>query len=161
MFVRFRQTKTRLQASLIQTHRADGKVRHEHVVMLGTVDVPPSIAGRLAFWQHLHERMAKRGNWIDAATQAKLLGDIHARIPMVTPDDMRAAQLANAKADTRFWEGVADLHAGAIEGNESLIASATRTKDAAPLSAPRPLRKPTPRTSSSAVRTCPVAWASR
>lgn len=47
---------------------------------------------------------------------------------MVTPDDVRAAQLANAKADAQFWKGVADLHAGTIEGNESLIASATRTK---------------------------------
>jgi hypothetical protein len=63
--------------------------------MLGTVDAPPSVAGRLAFWQSLHERMARLGNRLDAATQAKLLGEIHARIPMVTPDDLRALQLAN------------------------------------------------------------------
>jgi hypothetical protein len=90
MFVRFRQTKARPQASLIRSHRVDGKVRHEHVALLGTVDAPPSVAERLVFWQRLHERMARLGNRIDAATQAKLYGDIHARIPMVTPDDQRA-----------------------------------------------------------------------
>ena len=93
MFVRFRQTKTRLQASLVQTRWADGKVRHEHIALLGTVAASLPVAERLVFWQHLHERMAKLGNRIDAATQAKLLGNIHARIPMVTPDEVRALQL--------------------------------------------------------------------
>jgi hypothetical protein len=49
MHVRFRQTKTRLQASLIQTRREGGRVRNEHVASLGTVDAPASVAGRLAF----------------------------------------------------------------------------------------------------------------
>ena len=93
MFIRFRQTQTRLQVSLIRTHRVDGTVRHEHVAMLGTVDAPPSAAERLVFWQRLHERMAKLGNRIDAATQAKLYGDIHARIPMVIADEVRALLL--------------------------------------------------------------------
>jgi hypothetical protein len=47
MFVRFRQAKSRLQASLIQTRRADGRVRHEHFAMLGTFDAPASVGGRL------------------------------------------------------------------------------------------------------------------
>lgn len=38
MFVRFRQTRKRLQASIIETRRADGKVRHEHIAGLGSVD---------------------------------------------------------------------------------------------------------------------------
>ena len=131
MFVRFRQTKTRLQASLIAGRRVDGKVRHEHVAMLGTVDAPPSIAGRLAFWQSLHERMALLGNRIDSATQAKLYGDIHARIPMVTPDEQRALQLDNAKADAQVWDTLADMHGDTVEGHQGLIASAERTKTAA------------------------------
>jgi hypothetical protein len=131
MFVRFRQTKTRLQASLIQTRRVDGRVRHEHVAMLGTVEAPPSVAGRLAFWQGLHERMARLGNRVDAAAQAKLLGDIHARVPMVTPEEQRALQLANAEADAQAWGTIADLHAGTVEGQEGVIASAERAKGAA------------------------------
>lgn len=128
MFVRFRQTKTRLQASLIQSHRIDGKVRHEHVAMLGTVDAPPSVAERLVFWQRLHERMAKLGNRIDAATQAKLYSDIHARIPMVIPDEARALQLDNAKADAQLWGTMADLHADTASDHERLIAKAEATR---------------------------------
>ena len=48
--------------------------------------------------------MAKLGNRIDSAAEAKLLGAIHARIPMVTPDDVRAVQLANAKADAEVLD---------------------------------------------------------
>jgi hypothetical protein len=124
MFVRFRQTKTRLQVSLIRSYRVDGKVRHEHVAMLGTVDAPPSVAERLVFWRHLHERMAKLGNRIDAATQAKLLGDIHTRVPMVTPDEQRALQLDDAKADAQVWDTLADMNAGIVEGQVGLIARA-------------------------------------
>ena len=131
MFVRFRQTKTRLQASLIQTRRVDGRVRHEHVAMLGTVDAPPSVAGRIVFWQGLHERLARLGNRVDAATQAKLLGDIHARVPMVTPDEMRALQFDNAKADAEAWDAIAGMHGWVVEGHEGLIASAERAKAAA------------------------------
>jgi hypothetical protein len=58
MFVRFRQTKTRLQASLIETRRIGGKVRHEHIASLGSVPTLPSVADRIVFWQRLHERLA-------------------------------------------------------------------------------------------------------
>jgi hypothetical protein len=37
MFVRFRQTPRRLQASLVETRRSNGKVRHEHIASLGSV----------------------------------------------------------------------------------------------------------------------------
>jgi hypothetical protein len=39
MFVRFRQTAQRLQASLVETRRIDGKVRHEHIAGLGSVEM--------------------------------------------------------------------------------------------------------------------------
>ena len=58
MFVRFRQNMNRLQASPVETRRVEGKVRHEHVASFGSVERPPSIEGRLAFWQRLHERLA-------------------------------------------------------------------------------------------------------
>ena len=128
MHVRFRQTKTRLQASLIQTRREGGRVRNEHVAMLGTVDAPVSVAGRLAFWQSLHERLARLGNRIGAAAQAKLLGDIHARIPMVTADEQRALQIENAKADAQTWDTLAAMHAETAEGHAGLIANAERAK---------------------------------
>jgi hypothetical protein len=84
MFARFRQTDHRLQVSLVETRRIDGKVRHEHVASFGSVEVPPSVEDRITFWQRLHERLAKLSNRVDVTAQAKILGDIHARIPMVT-----------------------------------------------------------------------------
>ena len=58
MFVRCRQNNSRLQVSLVETSRIDGKVRHEHIASIGSVDVLPSVEDRLAFWQRLHERLA-------------------------------------------------------------------------------------------------------
>jgi hypothetical protein len=94
MFVRFRQYTDRLlQISIIETRRIDGKVRHELVARLGSVAVPPSVPDRLAFWQLLYERFAKLPNRVDAATQDKLLGQIHARIPMVIDDKQHNERL--------------------------------------------------------------------
>ena len=119
MFVRFRQTKTRLQASLVHTRRVDGKVRYEHVAMLGTSRRAASVAERFAFWQRLHDRLARLGNRLDAATQAKLLGAVHARIPMVTPDEVRALQLANAQADVRLWTGLPTCTRARLQGTRA------------------------------------------
>jgi hypothetical protein len=89
MFVRFRQAR-RLQVSLIETRRISGKVRHEHVASLGAVDVLPTVADRAAFWQGVYERLSKLSNRIDAAAEGKILGQVHARIPMVTIEELRA-----------------------------------------------------------------------
>jgi hypothetical protein len=40
MFTRFRQAGHRLQVSLVETRRADGRVRHEHVASLGSIRDP-------------------------------------------------------------------------------------------------------------------------
>jgi hypothetical protein len=126
MFVRFRQTKTRLQASLVETQRIDGKVRHEHIAMLGSVD-PASIPDRIAFWQALFERLAKLGNRI--ADQTKLLKQVHARIPMVTPDERRALQLENAEASVERWDSLAEGHADMIDRHNRLIATVEGYRD--------------------------------
>lgn len=104
MFVRFRQTGSRLPASLIETRRVDGKVRHEHIASLGSIATPLIVADRIAFWRRLHERLAKLDNRLDGEAQAKLLGVVHARIPMVTADEQRTLQLENAKADAQTWD---------------------------------------------------------
>jgi hypothetical protein len=114
MFVRYRETPRRLQVSLVETRRIDGKVRHEHVAALGSIEVPLSIAGRIEFWRRLHERLVTLANRIPA--QAKILGDIHARIPMVTAEEQRALQLENAEAEARFWAGINQMHDEQAEG---------------------------------------------
>jgi hypothetical protein len=125
MFVRFRQAR-RLQVSLIETHRVAGEVRHDHVASLGAVDAQPTVADRVMFLQGVHERLSKLSNRIDTATQGKILGDAHARIPMVTIEELRALQLDNAAADKRFWAHLDDMNREFAEGNKQLTASAER-----------------------------------
>jgi hypothetical protein len=87
MFTRFRIVGHRLQISLVETRRVDGKVSHEHIASLGSIHEPITTADRIAFWSRVHQRMAKLSNRIDASASGKILGDIHAKVPMVTIDD--------------------------------------------------------------------------
>ena len=127
MFVRFRQAGHKLQTSLIETRRVDGKVRHEHIASLGSIILPPSVADRITFWQRLHDRLVKLANRIDPEMHGKVLGAVHDRVPMVTADEQRALQLENAKADAQFWDRMADMHAGTAADHKGLAARAERT----------------------------------
>jgi hypothetical protein len=136
MFVRFRQSDRRLQASLAETRRQDGKVRHEHVAGLGSVPIALSPTDRLAFWTKLHQRLDALSNRVDAAQRGAILTAIHARIPMPTLDDQQAVQLERAQADARFWETLAEMHADDIEGHKTLLAMAqTKIAEREPLAA--------------------------
>ena len=82
---------------MVETRRENGRVRHEHVASLGSIEMLPSVAARIEFWRGLHERLAQLSNRLDAETRGKVMGAVHARVPMVTPDEQRALQLENAK----------------------------------------------------------------
>ena len=88
--------------------------------------MPPSVEDRITFWQRLHERLAKLSNRVDVTAQAKILGDINARIPMVTLDEQQAVKLENAKAEERLWSNIHDLHAGTVEDHKGLAAIVER-----------------------------------
>ena len=60
----------------METRRVGGRVRHEHIASLGSIETPLTVANRVAFWQRVHERLAKLSNRIDPATQGKICGDI-------------------------------------------------------------------------------------
>lgn len=80
--------------------------------------------GRLAFWQRLHERLAKLANRVDGALQGKVLGNVHALIPMVTLDEQRTVQLENAEADEKFRAGHRDMNQATAEDHTKLSAKA-------------------------------------
>jgi hypothetical protein len=82
MCVRFRKTPRRLQVSILKTSRKAGKVASEHVASLGSVTLPMTVRGRQAFWVYLWDRLATLSNRVGAA--------VHARIPMVLPDEAAA-----------------------------------------------------------------------
>jgi hypothetical protein len=126
MFVRFRLRPPghRLQISIVETRRADGEVCQEHVAGLGSIVVPPSVADRVAFWQRVHERLAKLSNRIDQETCGKLMGSLHEKIPMPTAEEQRASQRENLEAEEKFWAGLHDMHSDAVDGTEVLAARA-------------------------------------
>jgi hypothetical protein len=126
MFVRFRQQGNRLQASLMQTRRAAGKMLTEHIASLGSVDAGVSVRERLAFWSKLPDRLARLGNRVRPDDHGKILGALHARIPMVTPDEQRAVQEENATDDEHFWETMHGMNASLVEGYRAHIALAEK-----------------------------------
>jgi hypothetical protein len=124
MFVRFRLQGNRLQASLVQSRRAAGKVHAEHIGALGSVDAGVSVRSRLAFWAKLPQRLAALGNRLGADEHPKIYAALHGRIPMVTPDEQRAVQEESFNDDERFWDAMRDLNAASAEGQRGLIAAA-------------------------------------
>ncbi len=88
---------------------------------------PPSVADRIAFWAHLHERLGKLANRVNAEAQGKVLAAIHAKVPMVTADEQRTLQLENAKADVQFWDSMSGLHASAVEDHTGLVNASNST----------------------------------
>ena len=93
MFIRFREQGRRLQASLTHTRRVAGKMQSE----------------RFAFWAKLPERLARLGNRFGPDDHPKIYGALHARIPMVMPDEQRAVQEENARDGERLWSAIRDL----------------------------------------------------
>ena len=76
IFARVRQTLHKLQVSIVDTRRVGGRVQHEHVAGLGSIETPPSVADRVAFWRRVHDRLPKLSNRIDATTQGRLMGEL-------------------------------------------------------------------------------------
>jgi hypothetical protein len=132
MLVRFRRRHRRLQASLLESRRVAGvpHPRSEHVAMLGSIAVPMDVAGRLAFWQALHERLARLANRISPEQQAAIMGKVHERIPMVSIPEQQSLQRENAEEDVRFWETMAAMQSEQAEEHDKLAAMAgKRAKD--------------------------------
>jgi hypothetical protein len=123
MFVRVRKTKRKIQFTIVETRRVAGKVKHEHIGSLGSIATPIMVTGRIAFWQVLHERLARLGNRIDTEAQGKILASIHAQVPMVTSDEQRALQVENAEADERLWSWLREAHADDVTDGASITCS--------------------------------------
>lgn len=129
MFVRFRPSQHRLQLSLVETRRENGKVRHEHVASLGAIPSPLTVAGRVEYWQDLHRRLGRLSNRLDSETQAKILAAVHARVPMPTVDDIHALNLDEARQHEAAWrmrhvstEAIVDENKLRLKTAERLVA---------------------------------------
>jgi 2-hydroxychromene-2-carboxylate isomerase len=126
MFPRFRETGRRLQVSLVETHRVDGRIRNSHVAGLGSVGVPASPADRWEYWTKLISRMEALANRVTGDTKAAILTAVDARIPMLTPEEQQAVQVDYAKEDVRQWEMVHGLNADRLNGHKKVAAKVAR-----------------------------------
>ena len=124
MFVRFQHQGARLHVRLLQTKRISGKVQSEYIGALGSVDAAVSVRERLAFWAKLPERLARLGNRVSSDEHAAIYAALHARLPMVTPDEQRDIQEENAKDDERFWDTMQEMNVSSAEGHKLLAACA-------------------------------------
>jgi hypothetical protein len=87
MFTRFRTTPRRLQVSVLEARRNGRSVTNEHIASLGSIEVPMTVTARQAFWAKLWDRLTNLSNRIGPEDQAKIRNAVHARIPMVLPDE--------------------------------------------------------------------------
>jgi hypothetical protein len=69
--------------SLVRSRQAEGKIISEHLGGLGGIAPLPSVRQRLEFWRQLRERIAG----LDSETRAGIIGDIAAKVPMVTAEE--------------------------------------------------------------------------
>jgi hypothetical protein len=130
MFVRFRASGRRLQASLVQVQRTAGRPKSEHLGTLGSVDASLDVRSRIVFWSKLPGRLAALGNRVGTDEHAKIYAALVARIPMVTPEEQRGVQEENAKDDERFWDVMRDMNAASVEEHKLLVAAAQARKAA-------------------------------
>jgi hypothetical protein len=98
----------------MQTRRVAAKMQNEHIASLGSVDADVSVRERLAFWIEIEKRLARLGNRVGPNDRDKIIAALGARIPFLTPDDLRAVQEENAKDTERFWGVIRDLNASTV-----------------------------------------------
>jgi len=65
-----------LLRALVETRRAGGKVRQEHVASLGSISLPPTVAGRMDIWARIHQRIA---GFAGEGKTVGVEGRVHAR----------------------------------------------------------------------------------
>ena len=120
--------------ALVETRRVAGKVRHEHVASLGAIATPLTVAGRVEYWQALHQRLGRLANRLDSETQAKILGAVHARVPMPTVDEIHVLNLDEAKQHEAAWRIRQVQTEGIVEANKQLAEGASkRAREGEPL----------------------------
>jgi hypothetical protein len=133
----------RLQVSIVENRRVDGKVCQEHVADLASIDghlLPEfwiglesskvldiqasnwcdhSVYARIAFWETAKPRLDHLANRLDPRAMRL---SIDRRIPWPRQSER---DLAEAREEFRRWSGLNRIANIAIEGNERTIATAT------------------------------------
>jgi hypothetical protein len=122
MFVRFRELNERLLVSACRSRRVDGKTQQEHIAQLGSVALPMTAEGRLAFWQCLYQKLSQSVNGrFNIEDEKTILNDICARIPLLTASETKILHAVRGQSDIKFWNV-------AIQGYQLQIAHCRKIK---------------------------------
>jgi hypothetical protein len=82
--------RVRLDVSLVEAHRVDGKVRQRHIASLGSI-IGDDLRAREAFWDECDARLARLSNRLGPELD-RLRQIIAARIPPLTDADRQALE---------------------------------------------------------------------
>lgn len=126
MHIRSRLQHRRLQISLIDTRRIDGRVRQEHVASLGSVPPDQSVKDRAAFWAQVHPRMSRLDNRLDAAARARIMGELHELVPMVPLDTAIADRAGMAARNVKQSASLRDMFQETVEAKKAMVAALQR-----------------------------------
>jgi hypothetical protein len=86
----------------------DGEPRRRHVASIGSVaieaDEATSVRDRVQLWKALHLRIGALQLGHEVA--GRLMGALHARIPMPTPEETGSVERWHAESDLTWWSGM-------------------------------------------------------
>jgi hypothetical protein len=99
--------RQRLEVSIVETQRQNGKVRHQHVASLGSYCLPGDLQKRERFWAGCEERLGRLANRIGPEMD-KLRAAIAERIPPLTDDDRAAMDRTAWDQLEGWWEQMGD-----------------------------------------------------
>jgi hypothetical protein len=111
--------RQRLEVSIVETRREDGKVRHKHIASLGTLwsDSP---ADRESFWIECEARLTRLANRLGPDLD-RLRQAIAERIPPVTDAEREAMKVAAWERLEQHWGGEVEHRNKCIEGWDETI----------------------------------------
>ena len=113
MHIRSRLHHRRLQISLVDTQRADGKVRQEHVASL-------------AFWTQVHPRLSRLDNRLSPEMRARVMGELHAVVPMVSIDAAIAGKIETADRNLQRSTKLRDMFQEMVSAKKAMLVQLQR-----------------------------------
>jgi hypothetical protein len=97
----------RLEVSIVETRRENGKVRQQHISSLGSYDLHGGLRERERFWIDCEDRLGRLANRIGPEMD-RLRQTIAARIPPLTDEDRAAMNAAAWDQLEGWWSGMGE-----------------------------------------------------
>ena len=118
---------TRLHVTLVRSRYVEGKKHQQHVAHLGSVELPMTVEGRLAFWERTHQRFIER---VDKPLAPEELQEIFVamerRIPLPKISEMDGIREVGGEVQLKLWKNAIERHESQIRHFRTVKADAER-----------------------------------